>query len=107
MENKKSARYLAYDALKGLKEAILDIDEFTTKERYPHSTYEKREVMDIVLYRSYLRKEMILISYYNKGKVFTIEDVITKVDPINHKVTLLSHGILHMAKIVELKGKND
>ena len=76
MENKKASRYLAFDALKGLKEAIVSIDEFTTKEKFPYISEEERNEMDILIYKSYLRKEAIYISYYYKGKIKEICDVV-------------------------------
>ena len=69
MKNKKASRYLAFDALKGLKEAIVSVDEFTAKEKFPYISEEERNEMDILIYKSYLRKEAIYISYYYKGKI--------------------------------------
>lgn len=106
MENKKASRYLAYDSLKGLKEAIVSADEFTTREKYPYSLEDDRNDMDIILYRSYLRGEMILISYYYKGRIHTIEDMVSKIDPVNHKLILMKNGGIYMAQIVGLKGKD-
>ena len=97
MENKK-IRYLKYDSL-------VSSDEFTTRKKYPYSSDLARDSMDILLYRSYLRGEMVLISIYNKGKIELIEDVITKLDPIKHKITLMQYGVIRMGKIVGLKGK--
>ena len=107
MENKKASRYLAFDALKGLKEAIVSIDEFTTKERFPNISDEDGNKMDVILYKSYLRKEAIYISYYYKGHIKTICDVVLKIDLIHHKLHLMVHGTIYMASITNLSCKEE
>ena len=107
MVNKKGARYLSFDALRGLKEVIVSSDEFTSKQKFPNLTEEDRDEMDIVLYKSYLRKEAIYISYYYKGKEKTICDVVCKIDAIQNKISLMVHGSVYMASITHLSLKEE
>ena len=106
MKNKKASRYLAFDALKGLKEAIVSVDEFTAKEKFPYISEEERNEMDILIYKSYLRKEAIYISYYYKGKIKEICDVVCKIDAIHHRFFLMIHGSIPFASITQLRLKD-
>ena len=106
MKNKKASRYLAFDALKGLKEAIVSVDEFTAKETFPYISEEERNEMDILIYKSYLRKEAIYISYYYKGKIKEICDVVCKIDAIHHRLFLMIHGSIPFASITQLRLKD-
>lgn len=107
MGNKRASRYLAFDALKGLKEAIVSADEFTTKKRFPNLSDDDKDEMDVLLYKSYVRKEAINISYFNKGKIKNICDVVCKIDVIHHKITLLVNGTIYMASINHISLKDD
>jgi glutathionyl-hydroquinone reductase len=102
MENKKASRYLAFDALKGLKEAIVSTDEFIAREKFPKICEDDISEMDVILYKSYLRKEAIYISYYYKGHIKTICDVVVRIDLSHHKLFLMVHGSIYMASITNL-----
>ena len=102
MDNRAS-KYLSFDALKGLKETIVETDLYTTKEKYPNMSLEQKEDMDVILYQSYLRKETIKITYYDKnGLINNIEDCVLKIDLYNHKIKLLVHKPIYLAQIVFL-----
>ena len=100
----KACKYLSFDALKGLKEVMVDADSYTTKRKYPNLSEEQQSDMDILLYKSYLRKEAIHISYYNnKGEIVDIDDCILNIDVVTHKLKLLANKPIYMAQIVSLK----
>ena len=102
MDNRAS-KYLSFDALKGLKETIIETDLYTTKEKYPNISSEQKEDMDIILYQSFLRKEVIKIRYYDKnGIINDIEDCVLKIDLYNHRIKLLVHRPIYLAQIVLL-----
>lgn len=105
--SRKAARYLAFDALKGLKESIVSAEELTIKQKFPNVSEEHKNEMDIVLYKSYLRKEAIYISYYYKGKIKTVCDIVCKIDAVNCKISLMIHGSLYMASITDLSFKEE
>ncbi len=99
----KSYKYLSFDALKGLKEVMVDADSYTTKRDYPNLSEEQQNDMDVLLYKSYLRKETIHISYCNnKGEIVDIYDCVLKIDVTNHKLKLLVNRPIYMAQIVSL-----
>ena len=100
----KAAKYLSFDALKGLKEIMIDTDSYTTKRKYPNLSDEQKNDMDVLLYKSYLRKESIQIRYYNnKGEIVDICDCVLKIDMANHKLKLLANKPIYMAQIISLK----
>ena len=107
MVSKKASRYLAFDALKGLKKSIRDSEEFIVKQKFPNISEDNKNEMDLVLYKSYLRKEAIYISYYYKGKIKTICDIVCKIDAVNAKISLMIHGSLYMASITDITCKEE
>ncbi len=99
----KASKYLSFDALKGLKEVMVKADAYTTKERYPSLSDEAKSDMDVLLYKSYLRKECIHISYYNsKGDLKEIDDCVLEIDVIHHSLKLLVHKKIYLSQIISL-----
>lgn len=100
----KASKYLSFDALKGLKDIMVESDSYTTKKKYPNLSEEQQNDMDVVLYKSYLRKETIHISYCNnKGEIVEIDDCVLNIDIANHKLKLLANKPIYMAQIVLLR----
>lgn len=99
----KTSKYLSFDALKGLKDVMVKTDTYTTKEKYPSLSDEMESDIDVLLYKSYLRKESIRIVYYdNKGEFTSIEDCILDIDVIHHCLKLLVHKKIYLSQIISL-----
>lgn len=88
-KERRAAKYLPFDSLKGLKEKIAKENSLNTLHEFPMLSEDEKEEMNLLLFDSYSRNQVITISYYENGKFKIYSGVIEKIDVVNRQVILL------------------
>ena len=101
-KQRRAARYLAFDALKGLKEEVKRFDDNLFKMDLPILSDEKKDEMDIILFNCYSYNKIINIYYYEDGQIISYSGVIKKIDLINRKIIFFPKKCFELEKIVNV-----
>jgi hypothetical protein len=79
----KAARYLPFDALKGLKESIGVIDDSKNKIEKPNFGEDELYDMDVTMMRCYGNRSIVTIEYISSGVKESKSGVIEKIDLVD------------------------
>lgn len=107
MNKGRIAKYLGFDALKGLKEEIEAENIKKCKAHRVQLSEDQLDEMNLVLLKSYRRKSELLIKVYNKGRIEEVTGIIDKIDIIEKYIILTSKKRISFSSIQELIEKNN
>ncbi len=88
-KERRIAKYLPFDALKGLKENIEKEDNNLLYEERPFLSDDELLEMNGVLFDCYSKNQAIIITYLEKGMIHHYSGVIAKIDILNEQIILL------------------
>lgn len=88
-KERRTAKYLPFDALKGLKENIEKEDKNNLYEETPFLSEDELLEMNGVLFNCYSKNQAIIITYFEKGIIHHYSGVIAKIDILNEQIILL------------------
>lgn len=104
MHNEK--RWAPFNAVIDGDKAIKEILDRKSYIQKPILSEEMIEEIEREILTSYNEKTSITLKYYNNGKISETEGIITKLDPINKKITINSTFSLFFPSIIEILEKN-
>ena len=91
---RRAAKYLPFDSLKGLKEAIdLEDHKSNGKLKLPTITEEEKLQMNLILFECFSKNRAIRLFYLEEGELLEYSGVIKNIDVLNKQITLLKIGI--------------
>ena len=86
---RRASKYLPFDSLKGLKEAIEQEDYRVQKRKRPYMSEEEKFQMNLILFECYSKNRAIVLYYYEKDALKEYRGVIKKIDVLNRQIILL------------------
>ena len=87
---RRAAKYLPFDSLKGLKEAIdLEDHKSNGKLKLPTITEEEKLQMNLILFECFSKNRAIRLFYLEEGELLEYSGVIKNIDVLNKQITLL------------------
>lgn len=86
---RRAAKYLPFDSLKGLKEAIEQEDRKSSNDSIPTITEEEKLQMNLILFDCFSKNKAIHLYYFEEGKLLEYSGVIKSIDVLNKQVILL------------------
>lgn len=99
--SQRAKQFAPFDALKGFKEAIRDVnDQMELVDRITLSE-EQLDKLDEVVH-SLIKGERITITYYHKGRYLKLSGVFTKIDEVEKKMMMASESF-KLADIIEIQ----
>lgn len=104
-KERRAAKYLPFDSLKGFKEAIEQEDQKIKKMERPVLSEDEKWDMNLILMECYSKNQAIVISYFENGIYRKYCGVIKKIDYINKQITLLPKKKFWMEDIYKINAK--
>ncbi len=98
---RRASKYLPFDSLKGLKEAI-EKEDTLYKNKRPQISEEEKLQMNLILFECYSKNKAIKIHYYTEGKMMEYSGVIQRIDILNKYIVLLPKKKFHMEDIYQI-----
>ena len=102
MSNKNAARYLPFDALKGLKESINLVNEEKNKVQMPQLSEDQVYNMDVTMMRCYGNKSIVQIEYIVNGIKKNECGVIENIDLIDRALIIHPKKKIYINNIVDI-----
>ena len=81
---RRAAKYLPFDSLKGLKEAI-DLEDHKSNGKLKLPTIQ----MNLILFECFSKNRAIRLFYLEEGELLEYSGVIKNIDVLNKQITLL------------------
>ncbi len=101
VSRRMASKFLGFDALKGMNEAISMVDDNYLDPKAISD--EERSDMDLVLIRCYREKRCVNIKQYKKGKIILLSGLIEYIDMISHEVILSGKKRVPFESILSLE----
>ncbi|MCF0108609.1 MAG: YolD-like family protein [Erysipelotrichaceae bacterium] len=90
MRGNRANQFLPYDALKGFKEYLAEID----KEVVEKKELSEEQISELsFLFGELERGDEVTIVHYRQGQYVETMGIIKKIDPVYHKIYLDDHTI--------------
>lgn len=103
MSRNKAARYLPFDALKGLKESIGMIDDNKNKINKPHFSEDELYDMDVTMMRCYGNRSIVTIEYITNGVKESESGVIEKIDLVDKALIIHPKKKIYINNIIGIR----
>ncbi len=103
-KERRAAKYLPFDSLKGFNERLIQEDQKLLKIVPPVLSEDERLAMDFILFECFSRNRAVTISYYEDGNLKRYSGVIEKIDILNKQIYLMPKrrfGIDYIFKVAE------
>lgn len=101
-KERKASKYLPFDALKGLKEAInLEYSE-NQKREFPLLSEDQLLNIDEIIFECYSLNKPINISYFEDGDFNEYSGVIERIDYINRQIVLIPKRRFSINRIIDV-----
>lgn len=104
-KERRAAKYLPFDALKGLKERLAVEDEKSQSRKLPKLSEDEKIQMNYLLFDCYSQNRAITIYYYENGRVLDYSGVIHKIDILNKQIVFLPKKKFSMDYIYRIEMK--
>ncbi|MDE5715817.1 MAG: YolD-like family protein [Anaeroplasmataceae bacterium] len=104
-KERRAAKYLPFDSLKGFKEAVQLEDQKLQDFHRPVLSEDEKWDMNLVLLECYSKNQAVVISYYEKGVFRNYCGVVKKIDFINKQIILLPKKKFWMEDIYKIIAK--
>ncbi|MDE7162031.1 MAG: YolD-like family protein [Anaeroplasmataceae bacterium] len=104
-KERRAAKYLPFDSLKGLKERIMEADQHYNQQRMPRLSEDEKLQMNYILFDCYSRNQAIRIYYYENGKILDYSGVIQKIDVLHKQIIFLPRKKFSIEQIYKIEQK--
>ncbi len=104
-KERRIAKYLPFDALKGLKVNIEQEDNNYLYKETPFLSEDELLEMNGVLFDCYSKNQAIIITYFEKGMMHHYSGVIAKIDILNEQIILLPKRKFNIHNICKIAVK--
>lgn len=101
-KERRAAKYLPFDSLKGLKERIEQEDRKKYFYEPPFLSEDEKQEMNYMLFDCYSRNQAITITYFENGKPNSFSGVIQKIDVLNKQIIFLPKKKFSMESIYKI-----
>lgn len=101
-KERRAAKYLPFDSLKGFKERLAKEEEKLLKIDPPVLSEDEKMAMDFILFECFSQNLAVTISYYEDGNLKCYSGVIEKIDILNKQIYLMPRrrfGIDYIFKV--------
>jgi|SRR5690554_183701 len=88
MPNNRKGKWQPFDALKGYKDALSDVEKQRDKVDKPLLSEDELMILNYKITSAYKNKHKIKLEFYQDGFIKNIEGKIIKIDQINRKIHL-------------------
>lgn len=102
---RRAAKYLPFDSLKGLKEAIAQEDSALQQPTLPLISEEEKLQMNLILFECFSKNRAVHLYYFEEGKLLEYSGVIKSIDVLNRQLTLLPKKKFSIDSIYRLSVK--
>lgn len=103
MSKNKAARYLPFDALKGLNESIGAMNFNINKIEKPILSEDELHDMDVTMMRCYGSKSLVTIEYISNGIKECESGVIEKIDFVDKALIIHPKKKIHINNIIGIR----
>lgn len=105
-KERRAAKYLPFESLKGLKERIEREDQKRILKEIPALSEDEKLEMNYILFDCYSKNKAITISYLENGRMASYSGVIQKIDVLHRQLILLPKKKFSLENIykIDLKG---
>lgn len=88
-KERRAAKYLPFESLKGLKEMIDLEDRSQLINQGPSLSEDEQMEMNFILFECYSKNQAITLLYFENGIYKEYSGVIQKIDVVNRQIILL------------------
>jgi len=88
-KERRAAKYLPFESLKGLKEMIDLEDRSQLINQGPSLSEDEQMEMNFILFECYSKNQAITLLYFENGIYKEYSGVIQKIDVVNRQILLL------------------
>lgn len=88
-KERRAAKYLPFESLKGLKEMIDLEDRSQLINQGPSLSEDEQMEMNFILFECYSKNQAITLLYFENGIYKEYSGVIKKIDVVNRQILLL------------------
>ncbi len=88
-KERRAAKYLPFESLKGLKEMIDLEDRSKLINQGPSLSEDEQMEMNFILFECYSKNQAITLLYFENGIYKEYSGVIQKIDVVNRQILLL------------------
>lgn len=88
-KERRAAKYLPFESLKGLKEMINLEDRSQLINQGPSLSEDEQMEMNFILFECYSKNQAITLLYFENGIYKEYSGVIQKIDVVNRQILLL------------------
>lgn len=104
-KERRAAKYLPFDSLKGFKERIDQEDKKNSFYEPRILSEDEMQEMNYMLFECYSKNQVITISYFENGKTNSFSGVIRKIDVLNKQIIFLPKKKFSMETIYKIVTK--
>ena len=94
-------KWLPFDSVASGKKMIRDILEEKSEISIPILSNEQKEVLEEKLLLAYYAKSLITVEYFCAGHIYSLKNVIKKIDFTNHKI-YFNNKVLFFNQIINI-----
>lgn len=102
---RRAAKYLPFESLKGLKEMIQAEDEKHLVSQKPNLSEDEQMEMNFILFECYSKNQAITLLYYENGIYKEYSGVIQKIDVVNRQILLMPKKKFQLDFICRINSK--
>lgn len=102
---RRAAKYLPFDSLKGLKERILEEDLKQSRQHFSKLSEDEKLQMNSILMECYSHNKAITVFYFENGKILNYSGVIQRIDVLNRQIIFMPKKKFPMEIIYKIEQK--